>query len=385
MIVILTALEEEHAEIRAHLIGVERRSHPRGTRFAVGTVRGAGDCRVALATTDKGNTSCAILTERAIAYFDPKLVLFVGVAGALQEGIELGDVVMSTRVYAYHGGRSESAGFLAHPRAWDTPHEVEQVARDLYRERTWLKGLPEPEPSVHFAPIAAGEVVLNSINSSIAKQIRQNYNDSAAVEMESAGMAHASRLNRALPMATVRGISDLADGNKDTADREGRKIVAARNAAAFAIALTIELDKVLPEPHPPSDPGDPGEVVAPPEEVVVVNHNNIAKDNARVTNQIGVLNGDLRQAAPETGLQRLRERLKGLSETVVEAHRRGDLDNTTLTTALAALQDGMIRLGTTDLAGFDTALRGLNDTLAAAPESLRTEVTVLRISAGVLR
>jgi adenosylhomocysteine nucleosidase len=240
MIVILTALELEHAAVRTHLENVRPYRHPSGTLFDIGAVIGHPDAQVALAVIGAGNATAAALTERAIAEFQPSTVLFVGVAGGLRDWLSLGDVVVATRVYGYHGGRAETDEFLARPRAWDMPHHIEQLARHVART-PWSRGRLPATPTVHFDPIAAGEVVLNSTNSPLARQIHTNYNDAIAVEMESAGVAHAGHLNMATPTATVRGISDLVNAKDDT-DLDGWQPIAARNAAAFAVALTTELD-----------------------------------------------------------------------------------------------------------------------------------------------
>ncbi|WSB99552.1 hypothetical protein OIE62_18155 [Streptomyces scopuliridis] len=103
LVVILTALNLEYQAVRRKLADPQVHRHERGTRFEVGTVQGTS-CRVALGLTNKGNHSAAVIAERAIQEFSPVAVLFVGVAGALWDTARLGDVVMATHVYAYHGG-----------------------------------------------------------------------------------------------------------------------------------------------------------------------------------------------------------------------------------------------------------------------------------------
>ena len=89
-----------------------------GTLFEIGRLpSGAGE--VVLAMVGVGNQGAAVLTERAIATFRPSAVLFAGVAGGFKDGVELGDVVVGTKVYAYHGGLDGDEGFLVRPRAWE--------------------------------------------------------------------------------------------------------------------------------------------------------------------------------------------------------------------------------------------------------------------------
>jgi adenosylhomocysteine nucleosidase len=245
--VVLTALDLEYLAVRAHLTELRTRKHQAGTLFEIGTVRGSS-VRIALAVAGGGNRAAAVLVERANALYRPDAVLFVGIAGALHSDIGLGDVVVATRVYGYHGGREEAAKFLASPRAWDAPHHLEQQARHLARTAWWEQMLPHRTGrapcKVHFRPVAAGEVVLNSRTGSLVELIRRHYNDVAAIEMESAGAAEAAHLNR-LPLLTIRGISDRSDGQKLAADAAGSQPVAASHAAVFALALARGIDTSL--------------------------------------------------------------------------------------------------------------------------------------------
>lgn len=236
IVVLLTALDLEYEAVRQRMTGVQRRQHERGTRFEVGTLRGT-DCRVALGLTGVGNNASAPLTERAISMFSPTAVVFVGIAGALQDTVRLGDVVVAKCVYAYHGGTSDEDGFKARPRMWETPHRVLQIASHLKRTGDWAC---EGSAAVHLGPIAAGEVVQSSRSANDARRLRLHYNDAVAIEMEAAGVAQACHFSNS-PMAVVRGISDLADGSKTTDHDRSWQPVAAANAAAFATRLAEEL------------------------------------------------------------------------------------------------------------------------------------------------
>jgi 8-oxo-dGTP diphosphatase len=240
IVVVLTALNLEHAAVAALLTDTRPQSC-KGTRFEVGRLRGT-DCRIALAVVGKGNQAAGIITERAIEEFSPVAVMFVGVAGARRRSIALGDVVVATHVYAYHGATSEDDGAKARPRTWEASHGADQIARHVDRERAWLSRLPDDAiaPSVRFGPIAAGEVLHNSSTSYEAEWIREHYNDALAVEMEAAGAAHAAHLNGTTAVV-IRGISDRADGTKQDSDRGGWQPRAAANAAAFAVCVAEEL------------------------------------------------------------------------------------------------------------------------------------------------
>lgn len=323
MIVMLTALEVEYAAVRAHLAGIEVHQHPSGTVFETGHCAGN---EFAIGLTGMGNVGAAALTERAITEFEPDAVMFVGVAGGLRDWLKLGDVVVATRVYAYHGGREQEEGFLARPRAWELTYHVEQQARVLARSLPLL--------TVHFEPIAAGEVVLNSTKSPLAQQIHRHYNDAVAVEMESAGVASAGHLNAGTPTVTVRGISDRVD-DKDLTDTQGWQPKAARNAAEFAFELAKTLAMAKNTGRKKPTVGD------------TFTFNNFG-DGA----QVGVNHGTVNNTVGNTK----RDRIDKLTAAVVHARNTGRIDQELFTTAMVALDHVRNASGPPDLRRLQTLL-----------------------------
>lgn len=317
-VVILTALSLEYDEVRARLSDVTARPHPAGTRFEVGRLGDQG-CRVALALTGKGNHPAAVLTERAIREFSPAAVIFAGVAGALHAHVALGDVVVATHVYAYHGATSEDDGAKARPRAWEISHKADQAARHVVRDGGWTQRLPVGGrlPNVHFGPIAAGEVVQDSAISAEARWIRQHYNDALAIEMEAAGVAQAGHLNDSLPVAVVRGISDRADGTKTASDDAGWQPRAVAGAAAFALALAAELGRgPAPEQHPAISAGQPAAGYP----------TNLATGHARVGVQAGQIFGGVRIGSDDAPHGDVLAQLAELRVQLARAYEAGQLD-----------------------------------------------------------
>jgi len=261
-VVLLTALDLEYQAIRRHLAGARTQSHPAGTLFEVGKLPGTPGT-VCLAVTGEGNINAAVVAERAIAMFQPGALLCAGVAGSLKDDVALGDVVVATKVYAFHSGREHDDGFLSRPRAWHASYDLEQLARHTARTGHWARFIHDPRyqvpsasqmgptagwpPTVHFKPVASGEVVLTASGTSLTALLHDYYDDAAAIEMESAGIAHAAHLNRSLPVLSVRGISDQADSSKYAADTAGWQYIAAERAAAFTVFIaTLVLRRQMP-------------------------------------------------------------------------------------------------------------------------------------------
>jgi nucleoside phosphorylase len=191
-------------------------------------------------------------TVRAIEYFKPSLVLFVGVAGGLKD-VKLGDVVAATKVYGYESGKA-SRTFQIRPDVGKSTYRMEQRARAEARGSDWLQRLkgpiPDPPPRVFVEPIAAGARVVASTRSAIWKFLKANYSDAVAVEMEGHGFLQAVHANQQVDALIIRGISDLIDGKTD-ADTKNYQQIAARHASAFAFEILAKLDSAderrLPE------------------------------------------------------------------------------------------------------------------------------------------
>lgn len=113
-VVVLTALQVEYEAMRRHLTDVQEIEIPQGTLLEVGRIAGLG-WRVALAETGPTNTRAALIAQTAVEYFDAEAAFFVGVAGALKDTINLGDVVVASKIYGYHGGRESVDGSAPDP------------------------------------------------------------------------------------------------------------------------------------------------------------------------------------------------------------------------------------------------------------------------------
>jgi nucleoside phosphorylase len=241
-VLVLTALALEYAAVRAHVEEREEHTHPGdGTIVELGRLPGT-PWRIAAAELGEGARNSAALTAPLIGWLHPRAVLFVGVAGSLKDDIDLGDVVVGTKVYAIHGGKQTPEGLLVRPEAWSGSNALVQAARSAVRDM--------PDVRAHFKPIATGDVVLADDASGITRHIRRHYQDAAAIEMEGSGAAHAAHLG-GVEALVVRGISDHADAGKNADDGRGSQQRAAERAAAVACAL---LRKYRPRGAGPEHP-----------------------------------------------------------------------------------------------------------------------------------
>jgi nucleoside phosphorylase len=240
--VILTALPVEYLAVRAHLTDLREETHSQGTIYERGRFVAAEgqDWEVGIVEVGAGNVGASLEAERAISYFSPEVMLFVGVAGGVKD-VTIGDVVVSTKIYGYESGKAEQT-FKPRPEIGLPAYRLEHRARAEAKKSDWLKRLatiPEPPPRVFVAPIAAGEKVIAATQSEVFQFLHEHYSDAIAVEMEGLGFLKTIHANQSVSAIVIRGISDLIDNkNNDSMEPEPiRQEKAARHASVFAFEI----------------------------------------------------------------------------------------------------------------------------------------------------
>lgn len=245
--VILTALPVEYLAVRTHVTDLQEEMHPQGTIYERGKFVANGQTwEVGIAEVGVGNAGAAIEAERAIAYFKPDILFFVGIAGGIKD-VAIGDVVAATKVYGYESSKVGEQ-FFTRPALGQSAHALVQRARAEARKGEWLQRLsssPTSQTRVFVAPIAAGEKVIASKESDVFNFIRASYNDAIAVEMEGFGFLSAAFAYPNIKAIVIRGISDLIkDKNADDpveGTEDERQERASHNASAFAFEVLAKL------------------------------------------------------------------------------------------------------------------------------------------------
>jgi nucleoside phosphorylase len=221
---IITALDTELDAVKSILDRHEQKKVG-ATTYYLGEINSSHrSFKVALAKTFKmGNVNAALTTQDLIYNFNPNYIIMIGIAGGLKrDNLELGDVVVADLVidYEYLKILPES---LSEPRidAHQTDYSIVESAQHF----DWAGSIDLPCPSgdpdkkskLFIGPIASGNKVVT--DEKFIEDIKSHNSKIIAIEMESEGVCTAaSHLTIPKRVLIIRGISDMADADKDAVD-----------------------------------------------------------------------------------------------------------------------------------------------------------------------
>jgi nucleoside phosphorylase len=197
---------------------------------------------------------------RLLGFCDVKLLVVLGLGGALDDDISVGDVVVAAEVTEYQANsKAESSreGFQVRysGRHWPLEFRIREAIShfefsagnaftrwqaDASGDYSKLEVEDKENtcscpPSLHLGPIASGDVVAAS--EAFVDEVKRINRKFVAIDMEAAGvaLAAAERIHP-LPCLVVRGISDRANERKKTIDKQGQGVwrrYSVRNATSL--------------------------------------------------------------------------------------------------------------------------------------------------------
>ncbi len=258
-VVILTAIKDEYMAVREHLnetVDADRND----TSYEAGLFQFNSNeiAKVVIRECGAKNTNAAQETERAIQYFKPDMILFVGIAGSRKpKDFAIGDVIFPEKVYSYEGGKSEKESFLSRPDNALMSYSLLEKAKKERKKEDWkilIRGNWNQDVKADIGIIASGEQVVEHYGSEIGKILHDHFNDTSAVEMEGFGFGKAAnrqgRETSNILVGVVRGISDIIEqsGKKEKEKVEDKRPASAKRfasatAAAFAFWLILKTYK----------------------------------------------------------------------------------------------------------------------------------------------
>lgn len=266
---VVTAVDLEFAAVRQRLVNAER-VRAGGMWFVCGEIVGQNvSWTVYLAQAGMGNATAAALVAVAAGELKANVVAIVGTAGGLKpQDHRQGDVIVASRIHNPYVGKqvagTSTSELLGRDKTYPVPARLLQLAMAAIADSGWSPAKTGPaynakQPHAFIAPIVAVEAVQTDPAGPVIDEIRSRFQDAAALDMESHGLAAGSDIHD-LPVLVVRGISDFL-GDKANPGNDDLQPAAAANAAALlthmlAFAHPDDFTRVpgSPAPTAPTDP-----------------------------------------------------------------------------------------------------------------------------------
>lgn len=217
---IIGAMEEEIAYLREK-IEIVTTKNVIGLQFYIGKFHGNS---VVLVVSGIGKVNAAVCTQVLIDHFAVDYVINTGVAGALNETLHIGDILISTDAVQHDmdvSALGDPVGII--PRLAESYFKADEMMVQIAQEAAVeiADGF-----KVILGRVASGDQFIGTKEGK--DRIKSNVQGDCA-EMEGAAIAHACWLNR-IPFVVIRAISDGADEEADMSFDQFCKLAAKRSS-----------------------------------------------------------------------------------------------------------------------------------------------------------
>ncbi|MCM0599324.1 5'-methylthioadenosine/adenosylhomocysteine nucleosidase [Periweissella fabalis] len=198
---IINAMPEEMANLEAAMENLEIKSI-KHIDFHVGTIAGQD---VVVVESGIGKVQAGLTTALLITNFDVDVIINSGSAGAIGEGLKIGDVVVASET-AYHDVDATVFGY--------SYGQVPQQPARFVADKNLVTQIMDAAKSTGLHTVTGLIVTSDSFVASAQQvdRIKANFPDAMSAEMESAAIAQAAH-QFGIPYAVIRAMSDNADGD----------------------------------------------------------------------------------------------------------------------------------------------------------------------------
>lgn len=189
--------------------------------------------RVALLQSGIGKVAAAIGTTLLIQLTQPDVIINTGSAGGLDPNLNVGDILISTEV-RHHDVDVTAFGYEigqlpANPPAFSPNEQLVELAQKEAKKAGY---------NVVSGLICSGDAFINGKEK--INEIRQNFPNIVAVEMEAAAIAQVCH-GFNLPFVIVRAVSDVADKESHLSFEEFLPL-AAEKSSTIVLAMLNNID-----------------------------------------------------------------------------------------------------------------------------------------------
>lgn len=211
MLAVMGAMAEEVELLRGEMTGVSEDRHA-GITVAKGDFKGTP---IALARCGIGKVNAAICTQMLATLYQPRGLVFSGVAGGLLPNMRVGDLVIASHLIQFdidltafgrrHGELPDSDRMIQ-----SCPKLVEKTADAFDAAFDGTAGGPggaDDIPSLMIGTVVSGDRFVE--DSKTLRWLQREFG-ALATEMEGAAVGYTCQLN-AIPFVVTRGLSDTAN------------------------------------------------------------------------------------------------------------------------------------------------------------------------------
>ncbi|MEX2947439.1 5'-methylthioadenosine/S-adenosylhomocysteine nucleosidase [Staphylococcus warneri] len=203
MIGIIGAMEEEVTILKDKLVNLSEITVAH-VKFYTGQLNHK---EVVITQSGIGKVNAAISTTLLIEKFNPKYIINTGSAGALDESLEIGDVLISNDV-TYHDADATAFGYAL----GQIPQMPEKYEANEQLLSETVEVVQQQHLNAKTGLIVSGDSFIGSAEQ--RKLIKSRFTDAMAVEMEATAIAQVCYQFK-VPFIITRAVSDLANGEAD--------------------------------------------------------------------------------------------------------------------------------------------------------------------------
>ena len=226
---IIGAMDVEVASLKEKMV-ISRTETYANMTFCEGTL---GKTSVVIVKSGICKVNAAMCVQLLVDHFEVTHIINTGVAGSLDNAINIGDIVVSTdaqyhdvnaTVFGYQKGEVPQMGIVAFP-----------ADPGLRAAAVRAVGHAAPDVAVFEGQVLSGDQFIST--RARKEELMRDFHGKCT-EMEGAAIAHASYVN-GTPFLIIRTMSDSADDNADTA--YDNFIEAAARQSASIVLKMLEL------------------------------------------------------------------------------------------------------------------------------------------------
>lgn len=217
--IIIVAMDEELEAIQNRFENVEEKKL-KDIIYYEGKINGK---EYILTKCGVGKVNSARVTQMLIDNFDVEYIMNVGIAGSLNDELEIGDIVIGKKLVQHDFDITA----FGHEKGYITDtgrfFESDEKLIEKYNK-------PSNEYKIIIGIIASGDIFCNQVE--MKDKIRSKFG-ADCVEMEGAAIAQVCTLNK-IPFIVIRSISDKPNG-RNHIDMEHFTQMASKRAADLVI------------------------------------------------------------------------------------------------------------------------------------------------------